>query len=506
MRKALLKYLSIALLAFIGLSPLGNLLGQQPAYFILGEEEFKGLQIYDVIQDSRKNYLFSTNEGIYLYDYQRFEKIGCPEAKSNSVFNFAANRTGTIFCCNLNHQIFSIRDRQCSLLYELKDDEVSSNVSLAIGPNDELIAGSKKIIRIDANGKVLHRFFYNSTYWGLPFHLKNGDVIYSLPGTDSVLVIGSDQLTFRRLRGPSGQGKPNGVLSFLRVADQGYAVDLESKALFAFDEEDFQLRPLPGNPAFERSKSLRIYPVGDNTWTAGTLPGAFCLNSNLESGKYPLFYENYFISDIFQDHEGNILLSTFDNGVLVVPDLSIPDAINSFRDDPITAIHVDQETGTLYLGSSKGQLMQYSDHQLKTLHDSGMRAIETMVDKPGFPYLLYDNGSILALDKRTGESQNLSYTALKDAVIIDAQTVYLGTNVSLIKCTWDSRGNTTTTSLPGFNFRIHMLEFEKASRSLIASTSHGLFRIDSLEKSEKILLDGKDIFPTAMTAFNENVI
>ena len=31
---------------------------QQPAYFILGEAELKGLQIYDVIQDQHDNYLF----------------------------------------------------------------------------------------------------------------------------------------------------------------------------------------------------------------------------------------------------------------------------------------------------------------------------------------------------------------------------------------------------------------------------------------------------------------
>ena len=45
------------------------LFAQQPAYFILGEEQFRGIQVYDVIQDKEQNYWFATNEGIYYYDY-----------------------------------------------------------------------------------------------------------------------------------------------------------------------------------------------------------------------------------------------------------------------------------------------------------------------------------------------------------------------------------------------------------------------------------------------------
>ena len=73
------------------------------------------------------------------------------------------------------------------------------------------------------------------------------------------------------------------------MGGNSYALDLSSKGLYAFDERLFSLRVLPHNPAFERSKSLRFYGVGDATWVAGTLPGAFHFNQALESAQESTF-------------------------------------------------------------------------------------------------------------------------------------------------------------------------------------------------------------------------
>ncbi|MBK9191741.1 MAG: hypothetical protein IPM77_09625 [Crocinitomicaceae bacterium] len=78
---------------------------QQPAYFVLGEQTFSGVQIYDVIQDHQSNYWFSTNEGLYRYDHYDYKKQNVLSQKSISFFNFVINENGTIYCNNLNNQI-----------------------------------------------------------------------------------------------------------------------------------------------------------------------------------------------------------------------------------------------------------------------------------------------------------------------------------------------------------------------------------------------------------------
>ena len=63
---------------------------------MLGEEQFRGTQIYDVIQDKNLNYYFSTNEGIYLYNFYNFTKLNCNKSKSTSVFNFVISKQGMV--------------------------------------------------------------------------------------------------------------------------------------------------------------------------------------------------------------------------------------------------------------------------------------------------------------------------------------------------------------------------------------------------------------------------
>ncbi|MBL0019535.1 MAG: hypothetical protein IPP17_24655 [Bacteroidetes bacterium] len=159
----------ILLAAFLlCLLPLGTICAQQPAYFILGEEQFKGLQVYDVIQDGLDNYLFSTNEGLFYYDFLHFEPIGCDLAKSNAMFNFVADPSGTIYCSNLNHQIFRIKDKECSLLYTLLPDEDSPDLSLICDEEGELLVCSQKIIRLSTAGEVLERRETTGDPWSRP--------------------------------------------------------------------------------------------------------------------------------------------------------------------------------------------------------------------------------------------------------------------------------------------------------------------------------------------------
>jgi hypothetical protein len=493
-------YLGFLLYLILSVAATLPIQAQQPAYFLLGEDQFRGLQVYDAIQDSLQNYLFSTNEGIYYFDYYRFEKIGCPDSKSSAFFNFVADSRGTVYCCNINHQVFKIQNRQCSLLYELKPDEVGIDLSLAIGPQQELLAAARKVIALDSEGNVLDVRTHRSNYFGFPFSSKLGEVWYHIPHTDSLLVFGAAGFQLRQLKFESQSMIPVGSLALFRIDSMVYGCDRESKALFLLDESTMVLHPKASNPAFERSKSIRFYPVGDETWIAGTLPGASRLHNAIGATAIDLFFEDYFISDIFQDHEGNLLLSTFDQGILVVPDLSIPDVIHRFRDDPVTALYAEQAQKDLYLGSSKGQLLHYHEGKFTTLSTKGMRAIESIHSSPDFPYLIYDDGVIHFLDKRSGKTSQILEAVLKDAVIFPPATAYLGTNVGLYECTWAANGKATFAKLPGMDFRIHLLEQDGPAKSIVASTSIGMFRIDSLGNRKKIMDAGQDIFPTAMVA------
>lgn len=176
-----------------------NGFAQQPAFFLLGEEQFRGIQIYDVIQDQSLNYWFATNEGIYHFNGVVYERVECNKAKSNSAFNFVMDEKGTIYCHNLNYQIFQIRNKQIRLFYELKEKEGSADISLIIDADGNLMVGSRQVITIAPNGRVLHRKVVSTHYIGPSYKTTTGSICYHLNNSDSVLVYKDHSYSFKKL-------------------------------------------------------------------------------------------------------------------------------------------------------------------------------------------------------------------------------------------------------------------------------------------------------------------
>ncbi|MDQ3112182.1 MAG: hypothetical protein M3R17_20040, partial [Bacteroidota bacterium] len=428
-------FLNKGMLLFFLLS-LVRVSAQQPGYFLLGEEQFRGIQIYDVIQDKTSDYWFATNNGIYHFDYYNYTKVECEKSKSNSVFNFVVNNEGTIYCHNLNNQIFQIRDKKCLLFYQLTNGEAASDISLAITEDDKLIIGAKQVLVLNKNGSVANRYNPDS-YLGPAFTTSERSIHYHLSATDSVLIYSKNKFSKHKLTIPLTKLPTDFVFKFYRVENLYYAIDLTNKSVFKYNTVNFTLQHLTGNELFARSESVRIYETGKEIWVAGTLPGVFKLNNSFATTNNTIYYPDYFISDIYKDHEGNILLSTFDKGILVIPDLNMPDVISTFADDPVSSLYADDDLG-LVLGSSEGKLMSYNMGALTTINDKGKRPVERIYGFPESELILFDDGQIRAYNKSTKEVAVVTDGALKDVAFVTEHLFYVGTNSGITKCHWES--------------------------------------------------------------------
>lgn len=474
---------------------------QQPAYSILGDEEFRGIQIYDVIQDKELNYWFATNEGLYLYDYYTYKKIECKESKSNSVFNFVMDKDGSIYCHNLNNQIFQITVKECHLFYEMAGDESKADVSLSIADNNYLLVGAAKIIVLDKSGKIITRRNVSGHYLGQAFTTDNSAIQFHMNGCDSVMIYSGGKFSQKRLQLSGTKLNPSTVLKFFRIQDACYALDLKSKVLFSYHPVKFTLKPLPKNSLFDRGGAVRIYEAGNEIWVAGTLPGVVFFTKEENQPVSNFYYEDYFISDVYKDREGNYLLSTFDKGVLVIPDLKVPDVIHSFRDDPVTALYNDESTG-LILGTSKGQLLSYGQGKLKQLNSDGKRPIEALYGSTESDLILFDDGQVRAYNKRTGSILTIFEASLKNVAFVSEHVYFLGTNYGIVKTTWQGKNKFTRQLLKGISTRTYSMAYQAASGDLYASTAHGLFRITSSGEIEKIYYRSKPVFSEQL--YNHN--
>lgn len=469
--------------------------GQQPAFSILGEDQFKGVQIYDIIQDNEQNYWFATNEGLFYYNFSSFEKVECNEAKSSSVFNFVKNEKGYIFCHNLNNQVFQIKDKQWKLFYELKKEEVGADISLAIGSDQELLVSSRNVIAINEAGKVVQTYVNRIKYVGPPFQLKDGRVIFHLGFSNEILSYKDGNFTKAKLN------KQASVLKFVEFEGQIFAIDLNEKIVYPFNAKTNSLGISFENAMLTRSKSLRVYQTKDNLWFAGTLPGVFKVNGKLGAESEPLFYQDFFISDVFEDEEGNVLLGTFDRGVLLIPFLDVPDVLAAFENNPVSSVMVCPYNG-LILGTSSGKLLHF-DSSFTSLSSSGNRPIEAMACSENF--LLFDDGMIQAYDFKKRKTIPILLASLKAACPVDQNTFYLGTNRGVYYLTIDASGKATVQLINQLALRIHQMAYEKEHEVLYVSTSEGVFVYRKNGQLEKINYHSKTIYPNAIQQINGKV-
>jgi hypothetical protein len=464
----------------------------QPSYFFLGAKEFDGVQIYDVIQDDELNYWIATDNGLYTYDSYHFTKAVFAGAQSVSVFGFVKNKTGTIYCYNLNNQILQIRYGVCSLLYELKADERSADIYLSITPQNELLVLTKTALLFTEAGVPVAIAKPKFNYYGFPFLTPYGQIISHIADTDSVLVY--ENRTFKREK-MQRSGEPfDGVLKFFTLNDHSYAISSAGKKIYAFDDWHFILTRLPSTALEKNSEPYRLYNENNQAWTAGVTAGVYLLSEN--EGALTLsnqFYPQFLISDVYKDAEGNLLFSTFNNGILVVPDMHIPDVLNIPAGQSIMSIQGDEQLGML-MGTLTGKLLSYSDGAYRTLSDSGARPLQSIFSWPEFPFVIFDDGRVKALNKKTGEIIPLALGSLKDAVYTGDSVVYLAMNIGVSKLTWKGGNKFTCLSVSGLRLRTYAIAYSPDDALIYVATSDGVKMLDTAGNVQSLMHNGKTVF------------
>ncbi len=464
---------------------------RQPSYFMLGEDVFEGVQIYDVIQDDAMNYWIATDNGVYKYDCYTFTKAECEGVQALSVFGFVKNQTGTIYCYNLNNQILQIRDGVYSLFYELKVDERSPDIYLSITAQNELLVLTKTALLFSENGKALPAAPLRPNYYGFPFLAASGQTISHIANSDSLLVYEKGKFKIVKLR--TGGGPLSGVLRFFTLSGKTYAISTAGKEIYAFNSGDYSL-VLRATTELDKSKEVfRIYNENNQVWAAGVISGVRMLSGEGSFVLSEKYYAQYLISDVYQDMEGNLLLGTFNNGILVIPNTAIHDVLEIPGDHSLVSVHTDDRLGML-MGTDNGQLLSYKDGAYSTLSGPGSRPLQSVFSWPGFPFVLFDNGNISALNKATGEIVGLSPGSLKDAVQVDDSTFCLALNMGLSRVTWLGGNRFECTPVGALRHRCYAVDFSATEQLLYVATSGGVKTMDAAGNISGVLLNGKPVF------------
>ncbi|MES2679589.1 MAG: histidine kinase [Bacteroidota bacterium] len=475
---------------------------QQPAYFILGKEQFEGVQIYGVIQDNDLNYWFASDQGFYKYDSHTFSKVECEGMKGLSAFGLVINKTGTIFCHNLNHQIIKIENGKCSVFYEIPEAERVSDISLAISEENNLIVVAKSPIIFDPGGKLIRVYGDYQGSYGFPFHTKKGGIIYHSWGRDSILEIYQNKLTIKPLN--SGVKNKTGPLTFFRINDNAYGISNKSKMVYAFNEDSYQCTALAEQFFSNNQEYLRFYNVNNQVWIAGISVGVRKLEGESRNALSAQMYPDFFISSVYKDHEGNLLLSTFNRGILVIPDLQVEDVVSLPQKQSISSVHVDKEIG-IVLGSSEGDLVSFNNGAFKVLSNKGRKPLLSVNSWPDFPFIIYDDGQVKAYDKKTGHVTCLFESSLKDAALYDQETVYLALNSGVRKIQYPGSAAFSSEAIESLMIRTYAIEVEAVTKNIFVATSDGLRIIKPGNVIERPLFEKGNPFANDLLAYGNRL-
>lgn len=492
----------IFLFLLVIICTIGYSFGQQPSYFRFAEKEFEGVDIYDVIQDKDFNYYFATDQGIFIHDGYSFKKIECDEMSGGSVFHFEMNQNGTIYCHNLNNQIFQIKNKVCTLIFTIPD--IGSDISIIITADNRLIiSSSRNIYILNSNNQLVQSTnFGTRCYFTSPFNLCNGQTIIHQTGSNDIWLYENGKLKSTKLQVKNSNHFPFvEALHFYKANNQSYAIYSIDNKIYQIDEKTltlYYLNDIKWNP---NTGNVRFYGVDNNLWLASNISGVVKASKGYKfDNNQTKLFPDFFISDIFKDKEGNILLSTFDEGILVIPNLKVNDVESVFNSHFVTRLYATKNN--LFLGTRDGKVLQYNQ-QLKEISCSGRKAVEELSAWPGRDFVISDNTGFSIINLKSGIEKPFTIGSLKDVAYTNDDHFFIALNIGLFEYKYNSKLNVLEDKKSYISGRIYNVEYEKLSDFIYTSTFEGLKYIDDKRNVHSLKINHKIINATSLFSIGD---
>lgn len=476
-----------------------NVLAQQPSYYIIGEEELSGVDIYSIAQSENGIIYLSTNEGLIKYDGYDFSSIQSNEAKSNSLFGLKKDNNRDLFCNNLSGQIFKIKNDSLLLFYELPDSLISSFFNFNFDNKNRLVFCTENYYQLNKNFNVKLLLVRNYSSINIP-KTKNGELIFSDRINNKNFFYKDDTIEY--IKSPEFH-----VINIHSTSNTTYFSGFSnSKPVVYYKKEAWK------KMEFENEKELLasdmgstgvFYPLDNSLFTIFfKTKGAFFYNQNgaLRYNKSRLFTK-YRISGSLKDREGNIWLTTLGKGIIIIPNTNLVDYNNHplLNEDDLKAITSDED-GNIYIAGLKGIIYKIRDSGVEILKEDDL-SIEFLEFYPKINAIFFEN-TLHNLDH--GKEQSIHASSIKDISIVDSTHFYIATNTGLVSAFINKKQAGKVETIYLTKLRTYCVTYDKKNKEIWAGSSKGL-QILSGNQSRFVLYNNQQISATGLEHINGEV-
>lgn len=493
---------TLLFLAFLLTSVLSS--AQHPSYYKFAEEQFKGVNIYDVIQDNELNYWFATDQGLVVHDGYSYDKTSCPEMKGLSVFGFVKDEEGTIYCYNLHQQIFRIEEGRLELYFEIPENLVHHELNLLIDHDNHLLIQSNGIIRIAPNKKsieIIERIFE----YGSPvnFHLMPDGSAVSASNKTIFAQYKDGEITYHNAKNKNGISAdlPNPPFSWVTMDNRVYAVDHKDLDVFEVNQSDFTFTYITTLKRKFTDQVIRLHATKNQVYISGIGSGTVVYSSDFK----PLFdekiiYPSVFISNFFTDAEGNLLLSTFDEGVMVIPNFEIQGFALPNNEK---IIHVESDgQSSLFISSDIGNIYHFSNGNLRLLYsDPAKKSNEGMKYWAEQKMLVFYSSK--SAQFRSWDGQNLIYLdeslgAFKHGHFESPTSGLIAFNYGICSVQKNIDGPLKFHLIADLQKRAYCVVRDENNQSIYAALSNGLVRRSASGALKHVQYKGRTVYPNSL--------
>ncbi len=388
-----------------------KLSAQSPYYYNLGEENgLPSSEVYQIIQDDFGYIWIGCDAGLFRFDGIRFKYFNSKKQNSKSISGLKIDKDKNLWCQNFSGQIFKVTQDSLALVIDASD-KISSYSQYTIDNEKHIwIANIKTIEAYDFKGNKLLSFskliqVKDTINWHEIELNTEGKIYVSSQkyGVGLITKMGSKyDVTF---------------LNSITSQQQNTALEPYANSLLALTEvnikREYIISLVTDRSIVQKNRLLpftkdgliyKVYKDNLNRHWLCTSSGIVKLNKDFKiDAESKFFFKSDKISGIYQDREGNLWVSSLQNGIYIIPnyDLSIYHEENSnLVDHNITAL-LKTIKNELLIGTYTGSIYKLTQNNTFELfpqkRDLAYRTVKKMkewdnvLDVAHGPFSIFEN-------------------------------------------------------------------------------------------------------------------
>ena len=399
-----MKHYVISLLFFLGNTLFGQYKVQDNYLSIPNLPDY---EFYDVLEDKNNTIWLAADKGLFKYDGYNFLKVTSLKKKGNSVFGLKKDTKGKLWCTTIYGEFFYVKNNKLNLFIDLSEYTKNQLATFYVFQDELVVFSTSGVIKVNLETKVIEQLTKNKIISSTKANLE--------------------QVYFYEL------STPLKVLKYFKgnisiVGSLQHQHNVYEQRLYAYNKDEILYIYKDNGRNF-----LRLLNVETNTQTDVKLPNAIKTKAlyNIKQINKQLWFltdegvliceivkgeiqvkssllKEELTSNVVVDYNKNYWITTLDNGVFILPNLSLKKVIPFNRKAKLTSI-AELSNNRFVVGNNRGMLRFFEG---KTVYKEFQLPIKSKIRC--LAYNKFNNTLIISIGGNKSYEYDISNNALKD--------------------------------------------------------------------------------------------